>query len=177
MDFRVCNSCGLMTPAKERWCPRCGKSLEPTPEQRNRPRYTIFTDVDLVQSFEEEDLSDWLFGLDDEDDEDDEDYEHYERETDPFALSYDDDAEEKMGTGHYLATLLLFCIPVVGLILMIYWSLCENRWPERQKLATACMIKRLVGDLTLLMLALAVRSLMVGLSYLPMLIDMYGLAY
>lgn len=165
MNFRVCNECGLLAPAGEIRCPRCGKSLEPTPEQRKRPRYTIYTDADLVQSFEDEEIPDWLLGPDEDID---------DLEIDPFALSYDDDAEKEMGTGHYLATLLLFSIPVVGLIFMMYWSLCGSRWQERQKLATACMIKRLVGDLALLMLVLAVRSLMIGLSYLPMLIDMYG---
>lgn len=48
---------------------------------------------------------------------------------------YGGEQQEEMGTGHYLATLLLFAIPVVGLIMMIYWSLCGSNgrnarsWP------------------------------------------------
>lgn len=34
-------------------------------------------------------------------------------------MCYEGEQQEEMGTGHYLATLLLFAIPVVGLIMMI----------------------------------------------------------
>lgn len=69
---------------------------------------------------------------------------------------------------------LLFAIPVVGLIMMIYWSLCGSKWEERQKLATACMIKRLVGDLVILALLIAAHSVIVGLSYMPILLGGMG---
>lgn len=173
MELRICKKCGLVAPSGGQYCPRCGAMLPPTREQQSRPRYTIYTDADLVQSFEEEDDDDW-YGHWDDDEYDDDPAGSEPGKKDPFALSYDDDLEKEMGTGRYLVTLLLFSIPVVGLILMIYWSLCGSKWEERQKLATASMIKRLVGDLTLMMLVLAVRSLMVGLSYLPMLIGAYG---
>ena len=67
-----------------------------------------------------------------------------------------------------------FAIPVVGLIMMIYWSLCGSKWEERQKLATACMIKRLVGDLVILALLIAAHSVIVGLSYMPILLGGMG---
>lgn len=45
----------------------------------------------------------------------------------PFSCGMGAEQQEEMGTGHYLATLLLFAIPVVGLIMMIYWSLCGQQ--------------------------------------------------
>lgn len=81
---------------------------------------------------------------------------------------------KRWALGNYLATLLLFAIPVVGLIMMIYWSLCGSKWEERQKLATACMIKRLVGDLVILALLIAAHSVIVGLSYMPILLGGMG---
>ena len=98
---------------------------------------------------------------------DDEDEDEFPLKDDPFFMWYGGEQQEEMGTGHYLATLLLFAIPVVGLIMMIYWSLCGSKWEERQKLATACMIKRLVGDLVIL-------ALIVGLSYMPILLGGMG---
>ena len=45
---------------------------------------------------------------------------------------------------------------------------------SRQKLATACMIKRLVGDLVILALLIAAHSVIVGLSYMPILLGGMG---
>ena len=105
---------------------------------------------------------------------DDEDEDEFPLKDDPFFMCYKGEQQEEMGTGHYLATLLLFAIPVVGLIMMIYWSLCGSKWEERQKLATACMIKRLVGDLVILALLIAAHSVIVGLSYMPILLGGMG---
>jgi len=105
---------------------------------------------------------------------DDEDEDEFPLKDDPFFMCYGGEQQEEMGTGHYLATLLLFAIPVVGLIMMIYWSLCGSKWEERQKLATACMIKRLVGDLVILALLIAAHSVIVGLSYMPILLGGMG---
>ena len=105
---------------------------------------------------------------------DDEDEDEFPLKEDPFFMWYGGEQQEEMGTGHYLATLLLFAIPVVGLIMMIYWSLCGSKWEERQKLATACMIKRLVGDLVILALLIAAHSVIVGLSYMPILLGGMG---
>lgn len=128
----------------------------PTKAEASRPRYTIHVDPDMVQYW------------------DDEDEDEFPLKEDPFFMWYGGEQQEEMGTGHYLATLLLFAIPVVGLIMMIYWSLCGSKWEERQKLATACMIKRLVGDLVILALLIAVHSVIVGLSYMPILLGGMG---
>ena len=42
------------------------------------------------------------------------------------------------------------------------------------ELATACMIKRLVGDLVILALLIAAHSVIVGLSYMPILLGGMG---
>lgn len=127
-----------------------------SPAVSSRPRYTIHVDPDMVQYW------------------DDEDEDEFPLKEDPFFMWYGGEQQEEMGTGHYLATLLLFAIPVVGLIMMIYWSLCGSKWEERQKLATACMIKRLVGDLVILALLIAAHSVIVGLSYMPILLGGMG---
>ena len=43
--------------------------------------------------------------------------------------------------GGYLGTLLLFVIPVVGLILMLVWSFANDIKPERRKLARAYLLR------------------------------------
>ena len=88
-------------------------------------------------------------------------------------MCYGGEQQEEMGTGHYLATLLLFAIGG-GPYHDDYWSLCGSKWEERQKLATACMIKRLVGDLVILALLIAAHSVIVGLSYMPILLGGMG---
>lgn len=46
-------------------------------------------------------------------------------------------------TGGYLLTLLVFLIPLVGLIMMVVWSFtCEN--PARKSLARAYLIRTLI---------------------------------
>jgi hypothetical protein len=89
-------------------------ALPPTKAEASRPRYTIHVDPDMVQYW------------------DDEDEDEFPLKDDPFFMCYEGEQQEEMGTGHYLATLLLFAIPVVGLIMMIYWSLCGSKWEERQ---------------------------------------------
>ena len=156
MELHICKQCGLVAPKGTTVCPRCGRALPPTNAEASRPRYTIHVDPDMVQYW------------------DDEDEDEFPLKEDPFFMWYGGEQQEEMGTGHYLATLLLFAIPVVGLIMMIYWSLCGSKWEERQKLATACMIKRLVGDLVILALLIAAHSVIVGLSYMPILLGGMG---
>jgi len=156
MELHICKQCGLVAPKGTTVCPRCGCALPPTKAEASRPRYTIHVDPDMVQYW------------------DDEDEDEFPLKDDPFFMCYEGEQQEEMGTGHYLATLLLFAIPVVGLIMMIYWSLCGSKWEERQKLATACMIKRLVGDLVILALLIAAHSVIVGLSYMPILLGGMG---
>jgi len=155
MELHICKQCGLVAPKGTTVCPR-GRALPPTKAEASRPRYTIHVDPDMVQYW------------------DDEDEDEFPLKEDPFFMWYGGEQQEEMGTGHYLATLLLFTIPVVGLIMMIYWSLCGSKWEERQKLATACMIKRLVGDLVILALLIAAHSVIVGLSYMPILLGGMG---
>ena len=149
MELHICKQCGLVAPKGTTVCPRCGRALPPTKAEASRPRYTIHVDPDMVQYW------------------DDEDEDEFPLKDDPFFMCYGGEQQEEMGTGHYLATLLLFAIPVVR---------SEERrvWEERQKLATACMIKRLVGDLVILALLIAAHSVIVGLSYMPILLGGMG---
>ena len=52
--------------------------------------------------------------------------------------------ETGMGMAGYLGTLLLFLIPVVGLVLMLVWSFGHSARPERKKLAQAYLIRTLL---------------------------------
>ena len=119
MELHICKQCGLVAPKGTTVCPRCGRVLPPTKAEASRPRYTIHVDPDMVQYW------------------DDEDEDEFPLKDDPFFMCYGGGATGRDGHWHYLATLLLFAIPVVGLIMMIYWSLCGSKWEERQKLATA----------------------------------------
>lgn len=46
-----------------------------------------------------------------------------------------------LSTAQYFWTLFLFAVPVLGLILMIYWSFGSTTCPARQRLARASLIK------------------------------------
>ncbi len=112
MELHICKQCGLVAPKGTTVCPRCGRALPPAKAEASRPRYTIHVDPDMVQYW------------------DDEDEDAFPLKDDPFFMWYGGEQQEEMGTGHYLATLLLFAIPVVGLIMMIYWSLCGSKWKK-----------------------------------------------
>ena len=96
MELHICKQCGLVAPKGTTVCPRCGRALPPTKAEASRPRYTIHVDPDMVQYW------------------DDEDEDEFPLKEDPFFMWYGGEQQEEMGTGHYLATLLLFAIPVVG---------------------------------------------------------------
>lgn len=53
-------------------------------------------------------------------------------------------ARAGMSTAGYLGCLVLFLIPVVGLILMLVWSLDSGRHPARRNLARAYLIRTLI---------------------------------
>lgn len=46
-----------------------------------------------------------------------------------------------LSTAQYFWTLFLFAIPVLGLVLMLYWSFGTTTCPARQRLARASLIK------------------------------------
>ena len=125
MELHICKQCGLVAPKGTTVCPRCGRALPPTKAEASRPRYTIHVDPDMVQYW------------------DDEDEDEFPLKEDPFFMWYGGEQQEEMGTGHYLATLLLFAIP-------------------------------LVGDLVILALLIAAHSVIVGLSYMPILLGGMG---
>ena len=89
MELHICKQCGLVAPKGTTVCPRCGRALPPTKAEASRPRYTIHVDPDMVQYW------------------DDEDEDEFPLKDDPFFMCYGGEQQEEMGTGHYLATLLL----------------------------------------------------------------------
>ncbi|MGN0975287.1 MAG: zinc-ribbon domain-containing protein [Gemmiger sp.] len=72
---------------------------------------------------------------------------------------------QELSTGGYLGSLLLFMIPVVGLILMLVWSFSANVKPERKKLARAYLIRTAIvaaaGLVLVLILSVLLSTLLV----------------
>lgn len=62
----------------------------------------------------------------------------------PFYAGAREEARAGMSTAGYLGCLVLFAIPVVGLILMLVWSLDRGRHPARRNLARAYLIRTLI---------------------------------
>lgn len=62
----------------------------------------------------------------------------------PFYAGAKEEARAGMSTAGYLGCLVLFAIPVVGLILMLVWSLDHGRHPARRNLARAYLIRTLI---------------------------------
>lgn len=62
----------------------------------------------------------------------------------PFYAGAREEARAGMSTAGYLGCLVLFAIPVVGLILMLVWSLDHGRHPARRNLARAYLIRTLI---------------------------------
>ena len=154
MELHICKQCGLVAPKGTTVCPRCGRVLPPPNAEASRPRYTIHVDPDMVHYW------------------DDEDEDEFPLKDDPFSCAMGQ-ATGRDGHWHYLATLLLFASR--------WWAYHDDlleplrqQMEERQKLATACMIKRLVGDLVILALLIAAHSVIVGLSYMPILLGGMG---
>lgn len=64
-----------------------------------------------------------------------------------------------LSTAGYFAALCLFCLPVVGLVVMLIWS-CASRVPARRRLARACLLWQVLVSALVLVAAL-------GLAVLP----------
>lgn len=71
---------------------------------------------------------------------------------------------EELSTAGYLGTLLLFLIPVVGLVLMLVWSFGGDVKPERKKLARAYLIRTLILLAIAVVVIIAIACLVAGYS-------------
>ncbi len=71
-----------------------------------------------------------------------------------------------MSTAGYLGCLVLFVIPVVGLIFMLVWSLDSGRHPARRNLARAYLIRTLIlAALFFVVVSLLLLVASVSVSY------------
>ena len=61
--------------------------------------------------------------------------------------------EAGMTTVEYFFTLLVFCIPVVGLLLQLIWSFSGTEDPARRNLSRAYLLRKLIGAVLLIAIA------------------------
>ena len=122
-----CKQCGLLVPQGSRFCPRCGAAVPPTPLC---PVYAPDSARDTASHAAD---SETAFS---------------------GSVKYAHSEPSEMPTWRYLVTLLLFSIPVAGLVLMFVWAFGHGQYPERKRLARACLIKRLILDLVLPLVAI-----------------------
>ncbi|MDD6319701.1 MAG: zinc ribbon domain-containing protein [Oscillospiraceae bacterium] len=122
-----CKQCGLLVPQGSRFCPRCGAAVPPAPLC---PVYAPDSARDTASHTAGRDAE--FSG----------------------SVKYAHSEPPEMPTWRYLVTLLLFAIPAVGLVLMVVLSFARGKYPERQRLARACLIKRLIIDLILPLIAI-----------------------
>lgn len=74
-----------------------------------------------------------------------------------YAPAAEPEEQGPMSLGGYLASLLVYMIPVVGFVVMLIWSLGGTRSEARARLSQAYLIRKLLtGVLVLLIVAVAV---------------------
>lgn len=133
-----CKHCGLLLPAHQTVCPRCGApaSRPATPPEQPSPLYEAAPPRQESQQPPEGPR-----------------YAFSRRERGP------------MGLVGYLGSLLLFAIPLVGLIFMLIWSISERVRPERHRLAQAYLIRTVILSALLLVAALVFSAVMSSMVY------------
>lgn len=72
--------------------------------------------------------------------------------------SHGEDEDETMPTWQYVVMMLIFSLPVIGLLMMIWWSCGDLHYIERVRLARACLIQRILADLLVVALVLLLFS-------------------
>lgn len=132
-----CKHCGLLLPAHQTVCPRCGTpaSLPQTASVRP-PLYEPAAPKAAPQPPAAGPR-----------------YEVPRRERGP------------MGLAGYFGSLLLFGIPVVGLFFMLIWSISERVRPERHRLAQAYLIRTVIFSALLLVAALVFSAVVSNMAY------------
>ena len=79
-------------------------------------------------------------------------------------VRYADRKAAHLSTAEYFLMLVVFLIPFLGLIPMLYWSLSETAAPERRHLARAYLIRSVVVS-ALVLCAAAVFTVAMQVSY------------
>lgn len=131
-----CKHCGLLLPAHETVCPRCGTPASlPAASPARPPLYEPAAPKDSRPPAGSPR------------------YEAPRRERGP------------MGVAGYFGSLLLFAVPVMGLIFMLIWSISERVRPERHRLAQAYLIRTVIFSALLLVAALVFSAVMSNMAY------------
>lgn len=132
-----CKHCGLLLPAHETVCPRCGT---PAPQPSAPPAQPpLYASADAPASAAPKEGP---------------------RYQAPAAKP-----RGPMGLAGYFGSLLLFAVPVVGLIFMLIWSVSDRVRPERHRLAQAYLIRTVIFSALLLVAALVFSAIMSNIAY------------
>lgn len=134
-----CKHCGLLLPAGQTVCPRCGAPASlPAPAPVQPPLYAPTAPQPETLPPTE-------------------------------GPRYDTaDSPKKrgpMGLAGYFGSLCLFAVPVVGLIFMLIWSISERVRPERHRLAQAYLIRTVIFSALLLVAALLFSAYISNMTY------------
>lgn len=130
-----CKECGLLLPAGQTVCPRCGAPAVMPPQppvSPAPPQYGAAPQQPPVDGPR---------------------YEAPRKERGP------------MGVAGYFGSLILFAIPLVGLIFMLIWSISERVRPERHRLAQAYLIRTVIFSALLLVAALIFTAVISNMAY------------
>ncbi len=141
-----CKECGLLLPAGKTVCPRCGAPASlPSAPSATPARPPLY---ETAAPGPKPPVS---------------------------GPRYDSPRPEKgpMGLSGYFGSLILFAIPVVGLIFMLIWSISERVRPERHRLAQAYLIRTVIFSALLLVAALVFSAVMSQIAYRMMYYPFY----
>ena len=131
-----CKHCGLLLPAHQTVCPRCGTPAPQPSAPADQPLYASTAPQPSAAPTE--------------------------------GPRYQAAAPKKrgpMGLAGYFGSLLLFAVPVVGLIFMLIWSDSDRVRPERHRLAQAYLIRTVIFSALLLVAALVFSAIMSNIAY------------
>ncbi|MBM6717862.1 zinc ribbon domain-containing protein [Gemmiger formicilis] len=131
-----CKHCGLLLPAHQTVCPRCGTPAPQSSAPADQPLYASTAPQPSAAPTE--------------------------------GPRYQAAAPKKrgpMGLAGYFGSLLLFAVPVVGLIFMLIWSVSDRVRPERHRLAQAYLIRTVIFSALLLVAALVFSAIMSNIAY------------
>lgn len=131
-----CKHCGLLLPAHQTVCPRCGTPAPQPSAPADQPLYTSTAPQPSAAPTEG-----------------------------PRYQATAPKARGAMGLAGYFGSLLLFAVPVVGLIFMLIWSISDRVRPERHRLAQAYLIRTVIFSALLLVAALVFSAVMSNIAY------------
>lgn len=116
-DTRKCPSCGAEQPSKSVFCGECGAKMSDDPNGES-----------LAPPVKEQ------F------------YDRYgEAQRNYYSPPQADPQDVPLSMGDYLIMIIAFCVPIVGLVLMIVWSLSSTANTNRKNFSRAMLIVTVIG--------------------------------